>query len=156
MVAGDSPVPVASLDVLTRVLLELLPDVPYYAATVARARLARMADQLTSSLAGLGGAGARSAADAAGTISESVAGGVAPTKAAAAAAAAAAPASPWASSRVFCQLQLFTLMFPTSDRRHPVLTPQALLVGGCGCGCGVCGAVVRVGVEWSGVGGCGE
>ncbi|GLC69369.1 hypothetical protein PLESTF_000821600 [Pleodorina starrii] len=90
--AGKSPLPVPSLDVLTRVLLELTPEVPYYAATVARARLGRMSEQLTAALGG-------------------------------------ATSSPWPPARVVLQLKLFSALFPTSDRRHPVLTPAALLVG---------------------------
>ncbi|GIL50075.1 hypothetical protein Vafri_6396 [Volvox africanus] len=113
MEASTSPLPVASLDTLTRVLLELTPEVPYYAATVARARLGRMAEQLTVALAALGGVAAREAA------------GVA----VAAATAASTPASPWPSSRVVLQLRLFLTLFPISDRRHPVLTPLALLIG---------------------------
>ncbi|GIL77894.1 hypothetical protein Vretimale_6572 [Volvox reticuliferus] len=113
MEASRSPLPVPSLDTLTRVLLELTPEVPYYAATVARARLGRMVEQLTAALAALGGVTAREAA------------GVA----VAATTAASAPASPWPSSRVVMQLRLFSMLFPISDRRHPVLTPAALLIG---------------------------
>ncbi|GLI63095.1 hypothetical protein VaNZ11_005999, partial [Volvox africanus] len=113
MEASTSPLPVASLDTLTRVLLELTPEVPYYAATVARARVGRMAEQLTVALAALGGVAAREAAGAA----------------VATATAASIPASPWPSPRVVMQLRLFTTLFPISDRRHPVLTPVALLLG---------------------------
>lgn len=159
LVAGERPVPAPCLDVLTRALVELAPEVPYYAATVARARIARMADQLTAALAGLGGVTARVAADAAGTLSAAVSGAKVTTSGSAAAAAerdkgktkgkgkgkgkeeqkqkqqqqplvAVAPgASPWPGARAVLQLKLFSLLFPTSDRRHPVLTPAALLVG---------------------------
>ncbi|KAG2492669.1 hypothetical protein HYH03_009084 [Edaphochlamys debaryana] len=108
LVAGATPLPprAPSLDVLTRHLLSIAPEVPYYAATVARARLGRMADQQATVLGDTKG----------------------PQQAAEAAAGAGAGA-PWPSARVVLQLKLFAELFPTSDRRHPVLTPAALIIG---------------------------
>ncbi len=50
MLAGAVPLPMAHLDVLTVHLLELTSDVPFYAATVARARLARLQQRLAAAL----------------------------------------------------------------------------------------------------------
>jgi nucleolar protein 14 len=36
----------------------------------------------------------------------------------------------WPSTRALLLLRLFTLIFPPSDHRHPVLAPAALVVGG--------------------------
>lgn len=36
--------------------------------------------------------------------------------------------SPWPTIRTLLQLKLLTTLFPVSDRRHPVITPAALLV----------------------------
>jgi hypothetical protein len=35
----------------------------------------------------------------------------------------------WPTARVLLQLKLFTTLFPVSDKRHAVLTPVALLLG---------------------------
>ncbi len=37
----------------------------------------------------------------------------------------------WPTARVVLQLKLFTSLYPVSDKRHPVLTPVALLLGRC-------------------------
>lgn len=37
--------------------------------------------------------------------------------------------SPWPGPRALTQLKLFSMLFPASDRRHPVLTPAALFIG---------------------------
>ena len=37
-------------------------------------------------------------------------------------------ASPWPTTRGLLLLKLWALLFPVSDRRHPVLTPAAILV----------------------------
>ena len=50
-VAGSSPLLLATIDVLTVHLLELTAEVPYYAATVARARLTRAHKRLSAALA---------------------------------------------------------------------------------------------------------
>lgn len=39
-----------------------------------------------------------------------------------------AGSSTWPSARVLLQLKLLTTLFPVSDKRHPVMTPAALLV----------------------------
>ena len=49
--AGEAVLPMAAIDVLTRQLLELTAEVPYYAATVARARLMKAHQRLQSGLA---------------------------------------------------------------------------------------------------------
>ncbi len=38
MLAGERPLPLATLDTLTQLLLQMTSEVPFYAATVARAR----------------------------------------------------------------------------------------------------------------------
>ena len=43
--------------------------------------------------------------------------------------AAPAPSSPWPGPRALMQLKLFSTLFPSSDRRHPVTTPAMLLIG---------------------------
>ena len=50
-VAGSSPLLMATIDVLTVHLLELTAEVPYYAATVARARLTRAHKRTSAALA---------------------------------------------------------------------------------------------------------
>ncbi|KAK9839415.1 hypothetical protein WJX81_000656 [Elliptochloris bilobata] len=50
--AGARPLPLDELDVLTVHLLALTPEVPVYAATVARARLQRLLDRLAAALRG--------------------------------------------------------------------------------------------------------
>lgn len=96
MLAGQQPVPVAHLDALTSVLLQLTPDVPFYAATVARTRLEKLHERLAAALADPLEAG---------------------------------PLLGWPGGRQLLQLRLFALLFPTSDKRHPVSTPLALLIG---------------------------
>ncbi len=48
--AGGRPLPLAHLDALTRHILDLTPEVPFYAATVARARLTRLQQRLGTAL----------------------------------------------------------------------------------------------------------
>lgn len=48
--AGQAVISMAGIDVLTRQLLELTAEVPYYAATVARARLTKAHQQLQTRL----------------------------------------------------------------------------------------------------------
>lgn len=48
--AGQAPLPIAHLEALTKQLLELTAEVPFYAATVARARLTRLHQRLDSAL----------------------------------------------------------------------------------------------------------
>lgn len=50
-VAGSTPLFMATIDVLTVHLLELTAEVPYYAATVARARLTRAHKRSSAALA---------------------------------------------------------------------------------------------------------
>jgi nucleolar protein 14 len=99
MLAGQQPTPAAHLDVLTSVLLQLTPEVPFYAATVARTRLEKMHDRLAAALADPLGA------------------------------SSAQQLMGWPGPRQLLQLRLFALLFPASDRRHPVMTPLALLLG---------------------------
>lgn len=48
--AGQAPLPMAHLDALTGQLLDLTGEVPFYAATVARARLSRVQERLSTVL----------------------------------------------------------------------------------------------------------
>ena len=48
--AGQAPLPIAHLEALTKQLLDLTAEVPFYAATVARARLSRLQERLDSAL----------------------------------------------------------------------------------------------------------
>lgn len=48
--AGQAPLPSAHLDALTVQLLDLTAQVPFYAATVARARLSRLQERLATVL----------------------------------------------------------------------------------------------------------
>ena len=48
--AGQVPLPTAHLVALAAQLLDLTAEVPFYAATVARARLSRLQERLTSAL----------------------------------------------------------------------------------------------------------
>ena len=48
--AGQAPLPVAHLDALAAQLLELTAEVPFYAATVARARLSRLQERMAAAL----------------------------------------------------------------------------------------------------------
>ena len=48
--ASQAEMPMAAIDVVTRQLLELTGEVPFYAATVARARLAKAHQRLQSAL----------------------------------------------------------------------------------------------------------
>jgi nucleolar protein 14 len=79
-----------------QVLLQLTPEVPFYAATVARTRLDKLHERLSTALADPLEAG---------------------------------PLLGWPGPRQLLQLRLFALLFPTSDRRHQVTTPLALLTG---------------------------
>lgn len=36
--------------------------------------------------------------------------------------------SPWPTTRALLLLKLWAVLYPVSDRRHPVLTPAAILV----------------------------
>ena len=48
--AGQGPLPIAHLEALAKQLLDLTAEVPFYAATVARARLSRLQERLDSAL----------------------------------------------------------------------------------------------------------
>ena len=48
--AGQAPLPIAHLDALAAQLLDLTAEVPFYAATVARARLSRLQERLDAAL----------------------------------------------------------------------------------------------------------
>lgn len=56
-VAGLTPLHMGTIDVLTVHILELTAEVPYYAATVARARLTRAHKRMSAALAGSQGHG---------------------------------------------------------------------------------------------------
>jgi nucleolar protein 14 len=79
-----------------QVLVQLTPEVPFYAATVARTRLDKLHTRLSAALTDPLEAG---------------------------------PLLGWPGPRQLLQLRLFALLFPTSDRRHPVTTPLSLLIG---------------------------
>ncbi len=53
ILAGTAPLSMQALDVLTVHILELTAEVPYYAATVARARLTRAHKRLSAALTSL-------------------------------------------------------------------------------------------------------
>jgi nucleolar protein 14 len=71
-------------------------QVPFYAATLARARLQQAQQHLASALSD-------------------------PLK----------RGDAWPSTRTLVLLRLFGLVFPSSDKRHPVLTPAGLLACSC-------------------------
>ena len=50
MLAGSVPLPMEHLDALTVRLLDITGEVPFYAATVARARLSRLQQRLATAL----------------------------------------------------------------------------------------------------------
>lgn len=50
MLAGSVPLPMDHLDALTVHLLDITGEVPFYAATVARARLSRLQQRLATAL----------------------------------------------------------------------------------------------------------
>ena len=89
VLAQQSPIPQRHLDALVPHLLSLSREVPVFAATAARARLA----QAQAALAQSSGTAA------------------------------------WPAPRTLLLLRLFSLMFPASDFRHPVLAGAALLLG---------------------------
>jgi nucleolar protein 14 len=99
--AAASPPPLDALGALLPHLAELTPQVPFYAATAARARLVRAHARLAGALRAPG----------------------------------AAPGGPWPRPATLCLLRLYAQLFPASDRRHPVLTPAALLAGAALTGC---------------------
>lgn len=109
--AGELPVPVAHLDAMVPLLVQSTSEVPYYAATVARARLARMHERLS---AGLSGNPVSSVAQAASGKQGAKAGVKQPPQ------QQQVPESAWPAPRALLQLKLFASLFPTSDRRHPV------------------------------------
>eukprot|EP00884_Botryococcus_braunii_P010637 jgi/Botrbrau1/19575/Bobra.0035s0060.1 len=94
--ADALPFPSVELDALTPHLCAMTPEVPFFAAQVARARLLKMQERLSGALKAPGGD----------------------------------PAGAWPSARHVMLLRLWALLFPVSDRRHPVVTPAGLLVGG--------------------------
>lgn len=100
MLAGEVPLPMGHLDAMLPLLLNMTTEVPFYAATVARARVKKMHERLAAALSG-----------------------------AAAAPGSTARESPWPTARTVLQTKLFASLFPTSDKRHPVMTPLGLLLG---------------------------
>lgn len=129
--AGARPLPVPHLDALTPALLAMTSEVPFYAATVARARLAKLHERLAAATTLPGTNSMPSNTSANGSSS-------------AAAKGKQQLVSPWPGARAIAQLKLFTTLFPTSDRRHPVVTPAALLVGKYLAGAGVAGRAGEV------------
>ena len=130
--SGASPVPAAHLDAMIPPLLLMTSEVPFYAATVARARLTRLNDRLTAAGAGTALPSISKKALAVPSSKQQqhralVAGqqgGNAQDLA-----ATAGGESPWPGPRALLQLKLFSTLFPSSDRRHPVLSPACLLAG---------------------------
>lgn len=110
--AGELPVPVAHLDATVPLLVQSTSEVPYYAATVARARLARMHERLSASLSGNP---ISSVAQGASGKQGGKAGAKQPPQQ-----QQQVPESAWPAPRALLQLKLFASLFPTSDRRHPV------------------------------------
>ncbi|GAX76160.1 hypothetical protein CEUSTIGMA_g3604.t1 [Chlamydomonas eustigma] len=115
--AGQVPIPSEHLDALVGPLLIMTSEVPFYAATVARTRLTRLNDHLTAALSGveLKKPDPKISSKHASKLLQTV--------------ATTAPGSAWPGPRALLQIKLLTTLFPTSDRRHPVLTPVVLLVG---------------------------
>ncbi|KAK9825822.1 hypothetical protein WJX74_010755 [Apatococcus lobatus] len=101
MLASQHPVPTSRLDVLTAALASIVPEVPFYAATVARARLTQLHELLSTAL------------------NKPVAAIEGPL------------GTCWPPARHLLLLQLWSLLFPASDRRHQVMTPLAVTVGRC-------------------------
>ncbi|KAG1671696.1 hypothetical protein FOA52_007488 [Chlamydomonas sp. UWO 241] len=115
-------------------------EVPYYAATVARARMQRMHDRLTAALAGSAPPPVATAKDYGGPkgkLQPKAASGQHPLlfsqqqgqQQQQQGQQQQQAESPWPGARAILQLKLFLSLFPTSDRRHPVTTPAALLIG---------------------------
>lgn len=88
LLAGQQPLPTSHLDAMLPFLLSLTPEVPLYAATVARARIQKMNERLTQTHA-----------------DPSIAQGN-PSQ-----------ANGWPPARTVLMLKLFITLFPVSDRR---------------------------------------
>ena len=89
------PIDMSHLDALASALMTIAAEVPFFAATVARAQLQKLHEILSNAFA-----------DPLTNMDHG-----------------------WPSATAFLQLQLFATIFPLSDRRHPVVTPMALLAG---------------------------
>eukprot|EP00798_Chlamydomonas_sp_ICE-L_P032118 gene32118-16637_t len=107
LLAGELPVPIGHLDAMVPMLLAMTQEVPFYAATVARARLKKINSQLSTALGQQYGTSDPSTPSSSST----------PTT------------SAFPAPRALLQLKLFATLFPASDRRHPVLTPTVVLIG---------------------------
>jgi nucleolar protein 14 len=105
ILSGATPLPVDHLDALTEILLALTSEVPFYAATVARARLTRIHDSLAAALRN------RIQSESSGSSGSGSSG-----------------SSGWPQPRALLQLKLFASLFPVTDRRHPVTSPLMILV----------------------------
>lgn len=95
--AGRTPLSLPHLDALVPHLVDMTPQVPFYAATLARTRLQRAEQRMSAAL---------SSPD------------------------PAQRASAWPTPRTLLLLKLWATVFPTTDKRHPVLTPATLLATG--------------------------
>jgi nucleolar protein 14 len=91
VLAGESPLPKDHLDVLSRHIVDLSGQVPFFAATAVKARIEKMSSRLRQALRN-GETG-------------------------------------WPPSRTILLLSLFTAIFPTTDKTHPVMTPASLYIG---------------------------
>jgi nucleolar protein 14 len=122
--SGQVPIPSSHLDALLPSLIATTSEVPFYAAMVARTRLLRLNDRLSASVSG------------------SAPPPIAPTPASSlnaskkkkveqevAALVTSPQESSWPPPRALLQLKLFLTLYPSSDKRHPVITPVALFIG---------------------------
>ena len=83
----------AHLDALLPHILDLTPQVPFYAAMLGRRRLERAYQEMTTRLRN-----------------------------------PVLRAHAWPAPRTLLLLKLFTILYPVSDKRHPVLTPASVLI----------------------------
>lgn len=111
-----------ALDSLTAHVLAAAPEVPLYAAKTALARLTRLQEEFVASLSGTGAICLQDSRTWI-ILDQSIECSVATS----AVLSADTPVK-WPSRRQLFLLQLWYLVFPASDRRHPVMTPAALLV----------------------------
>ncbi|KAL2609472.1 hypothetical protein R1flu_028045 [Riccia fluitans] len=97
--ASEKPFRLSRLNLLTKPLIELSMETPYFAATCARERLVHMHTQITNRLKTSDGN------------------------------------SYWPSLRTVLLLRFWSMIFPPSDLRHPVMTPAILFMSEVLCRC---------------------
>ncbi|KAL3699158.1 hypothetical protein R1sor_017180 [Riccia sorocarpa] len=97
--AAEKPFHLSRLNLLTKPLIELSMETPYFAATCARERLIHMHNQITNRLKTSDGN------------------------------------SYWPSMRTLLLLRFWSMIFPPSDLRHPVMTPAILFMSEVLCRC---------------------